>query len=57
MPNLGMNAIPWHSLAPASLLLYQPFMGWQKFCQLTRHDPEKSCWPEKSNIFSALFSN
>ena len=49
MPNLGMNVIPWHSLA--SLLLYQSFLGWQKFHQLIRCDPERSHWPEKSNIF------
>ena len=56
MPNLGMNAIPCHSLALASLLLCQPFLGWQIFCWLTRCDPEKSCWPEKNNIiFSLIF--
>ena len=46
-----MNVIPWHSLGLASLLLYQLFLGWQKFHQLIRHDPERSHWPEKGNIF------
>ena len=55
MPNLGMNAIPSHSLALTSLLLYQPFLGWQIFNQLTRCDPEKSHWPGKSNIFGLVF--
>ena len=55
MPNPGMNAIPWHSLATASLLLYQPFLGWQKFHQLIRHDPERLYWPKKVTFFGLIF--
>ena len=47
MPNLGMNVVVWHSLALASLLHCQPFLGWQIFHWLTGCDPEKSYWPEK----------
>ena len=50
-----MSLIPWHSLALASLLFYQSFLGWQKFHQLIRHDPERSHWPEKGNIFGLIF--
>ena len=49
MPNLGINVVPWLSLTLTSLLLCQPFLGWQIFHLLTRHDPEKSHWPGKIN--------
>ena len=57
MPNLGMNAIPWHSLALAIFLLCHPFLGWQKFHWLMGPNPEKSHWPERSNTFLAWFSS
>ena len=35
-------------------LFYQPFLGWQKFHQLIRCDPERSHWPEK-RFFGLIF--